>query len=197
MVAWRNDPYRYGAAAQGLHWIIALLIVVQFALAWYAQWLGKVPLAGTVFAWHKSIGVVVLGLAVIRLGWRIFDRPPPLVGMRGWERAAAQAGHFLLYLFLFAQPLSGLLLTLAGKRPLVLFGGWTVPNPIGPNPALHEAGEAVHYWVSWALLVVAALHLLAALRHHWVLRDTVLVRMLPGARARRLVTERYRADARP
>lgn len=180
MVALRNTAWRYGAAAQSLHWIIVLLLVAQYALAWYAGSLPRGPLMGQLFWWHKSLGILVLGLAVVRLGWRIFDRPPPLpAAMPRWEQVAAHFGHGLLYLLLFAQPISGLVMSWASKNPPAFFG-LVLPNPIGPNPAIHEAGGAAHEWISYALLVVVAGHVAAALRHHWWLRDEVLVRMLPS-----------------
>lgn len=180
----RNTPTRWGAAAQALHWLIAPLVVAQFALVWYGATLPRGPALGTVYAWHKSIGATVLILAAARLIWRLFDTPPPLPAtVPAWQRAGATLGHALLYLLIFAQPLTGLLLTLTGRNPLVLYGGLIVPSPWGPNHALHEAGEAAHFWLGYALLAVAVLHLAAALYHHLVRRDGVLLRMLPGRAA--------------
>jgi cytochrome b561 len=191
----RNTATRWGLAAQVLHWLVSPLVITQFVLAWIALNLPKGPLVGTLFAWHKSIGVTILALAVIRLLWRLSDTPPPLpAAMPKWEQAAARITHYLLYILIFAQPLTGLLLTLAGKRPLVLYGGWTVPNPIGPNHALHEAGETAHFWLAYALLAVAVLHVAAALRHHFWRRDEVLLRMVPGPAAERAQFARHVAD---
>jgi cytochrome b561 len=179
MVTLRNTARRYGAVAQGLHWIIVLLLVTQYGLAWYAGSLPRGALMSQLFTLHKSLGILVLGLAVLRLCWRAFDRPPPLPEMARWERIAAHLGHGLLYILLFAQPISGLVMAWASKYPPAFFG-WVLPNPIGLNSAVHEAGEAAHEWISYALLIVVAGHVAAALRHHWWLRDEVLVRMLPG-----------------
>ena len=185
MVALRNNADRYGAVAQGLHWLIALLVVVQFGLAWYAGSLPRGPLMIELFGWHKSLGVLVLALAILRVAWRIFDRPPPLpASMQRWEQVGAHASHGMLYLLLFVQPLSGMVMSWTTKRPLVVFGA-TLPNPLGPNEALHDAANFAHEWISYALLAVVALHVSAALRHHWWRRDEVLVRMVPGLRARR------------
>lgn len=191
----RNTATRWGLVAQLLHWLISPLVITQFILVWIAANLPKGPMVGTLFAWHKSIGVAILGLAVVRLLWRWSDTPPPLpAAMPGWERATARATHYLLYLLILAQPIAGLVLTLAGKHPLVLFGGWTVPNPIGPNQTLHEVGEVAHFWLGYALLAVAVLHVAAALRHHFWRRDEVLLRMVPGAAAERAQFARHVAE---
>jgi cytochrome b561 len=191
----RNTATRWGLGAQVLHWLVSPLVITQFILAWVALNLPKGPMVGTLFAWHKSIGATILALAVIRLVWRLSDTPPPLpTAMPKWEQVAARITHYLLYILIFAQPLAGLLLTLAGKRPLVLYGGWTVPNPIGPNPALHHAGEVAHFWLGYALLAVAVLHVAAALRHHFWRRDEVLLRMVPGPAAERAQFSRHVAQ---
>src|SRR5258708_26267374 len=102
----QSPPPRYSAVAQGFHWIIAALIVTQFALGWPAQFL---PLGARKLErldWHKSFGMTILTLAVLRLLWRLFNRPPELpAGMTTIERKLARATHVLFYLLLFVMPL--------------------------------------------------------------------------------------------
>ena len=110
-MAWRNDPQRYGGVAIALHWTIAALIVTQFVLANFAE---RAEEAGSLMgqiAWlarHKSVGITILGLAVVRLCWRLGNAPPALpVGMAGWQKRVSMLTHWLMYGFLFALPLSG------------------------------------------------------------------------------------------
>ncbi len=179
-----NDERRYGAVAQGLHWLIAALIVVMFGLGWYMTGLPLGPDKIKIYNLHKSIGVLILGLAVLRLVWRLISRPPPLPAeMPDWERAAARTSHALLYLLLFAQPLIGIAHSGAANFPVVVFGSFTLPALVGPDEALKKLLGAAHFWTSWAILGLVCLHVAAALRHHLVVKDDVLRRMLPGGGA--------------
>jgi len=174
---------RYGAVAQGLHWLVFALVIAQFAIGWYMDDLPLGPDKIRVFNLHKSIGVTVLALMLLRLLWRQLSPPPPLPAtMPGWERAAARLSHALLYLLLLAQPAIGILHSWSANFPLVVFGQVTLPNLTGPNEPLKEALAAAHWWIAWAILLTVAVHAAAALRHHFLLGDEVLRRMLPGAR---------------
>ena len=180
---WRNDETAYGALAQGFHWLIFALIVALFAIGWYMEDLPLGPDKIKIYNLHKSIGVLVLSLAVLRLLWRFITPPPPLPsGMADWERRAAAASHVMLYLLIFAQPVIGILHSNAANFPVVVFGSLTLPAVIGPSEALKKALGAAHYWGSWAILGMVVLHAGAALRHHFVVKDDVLRRMLPGGR---------------
>lgn len=178
-----NNHERYGAVAQLLHWVIAVLFAVQYALAWYMKSLPDGPHKIEMFNLHKSFGLVVLLLAVLRLGWRLFNPPPPFPEeMAAWEKAAAWASHVLLYLVLFVQPVSGLLMALASSFPTTVFGLFNLPDPIGTVKWLQDVMLGVHWYGSWLVLALVAVHSAAALRHHYWLRDDVLKRMLPGYR---------------
>jgi cytochrome b561 len=102
--------------------------------------------------------------------------------MPPWERAAARGGHLLLYLLLLAQPAIGVVHSWSANFPIVVFGTVTLPNLSGPNEALKQTLAVAHWWLAWAILLVVAGHVAAALRHHFLLGDDVLRRMLPGAR---------------
>lgn len=181
---WRNDPTRYGALSQGLHWIVAALIVALFLIGWYMEELPLGPDKIRIYNLHKSIGVLVLALASLRLLWRLLSPPPPLpAGLVEWQRRAAGASHFLLYLLIFAQPAIGILHSNAANFPVVVFGSLTLPSLIGPDEAAKKALGAAHHWGSWAILGLVAVHAAGALYHHFVLKDGVLRRMLPGSRA--------------
>lgn len=176
---------RYGAVAMSLHWLVALLVLLQFPLAVYMDAFVE-PFSQqqfVLFNLHKTIGVTVLLLVALRLAWRLVSPPPPLpTSMPGWERFAAHAGHAGLYLLLFVQPLVGLIHGFASGFPTVLFFAFTLPSPIAADQALTELFGTLHFLVGWSLLALIALHVAAALRHRFLLKDEVLSRMLPGAR---------------
>ena len=176
----QSSPTRYGAVAQGFHWIIAGLIVTQFTLALMADDLplGLHKLA--VLARHKSFGMTVLMLAVLRLLWRLFNRPPELPpGMSKIERTLARGTHLLFYVLLFAMPLTGWMMSSAKNYSVSWFGRFTWPDLIAPNERTFEMLKTTHHLLGWLLLSVAILHVLAALKHHFWNKDDVLVRMLP------------------
>jgi len=175
-----SSPSRYSAVAQGFHWIIAGLIVTQFTLAWMAEDLplGMHKLA--LLARHKSFGMTVLMLAVLRLLWRLFNRPPELpAGMSKTERILAKGTHVLFYILLFAMPLTGWLMSSAKNYSVSWFGRFTWPDLIGKNEQAFELLKTTHQTLSWLLFGIAILHILAALKHHFWNKDDVLRRMLP------------------
>lgn len=180
---WRNDERRYGVLAQVFHWVVAAGFAVQFALAWYMDDLPNTPRKIELYNLHKSIGLTLLVIAVLRLGWRLANPVPPLPPERErWEAAAARASHAALYAVIIAQPLSGLVFSLYAEFPTIVWG-WTLPDP-GHVEAIKDAFFAVHFYVSWVILALVAVHVAAALRHHLILKDDVLRRMLPGRRGR-------------
>ncbi len=171
---------RYTGVAQLLHWVIAALFVVQFGLAWYMEALPNTPHKVEMFNLHKSFGLTILALAVIRLAWRLRHAAPAPPGhMARWERIASHASHILLYAILFLQPLTGLALSLFSRFPTVVFYSVTIP-PIAHVGWLKDATTAAHWYGSWIILGLIGVHVAAAVRHHFFLRDEVLLRMLPG-----------------
>jgi cytochrome b561 len=180
---WRNTAEAYGSVAKFLHWSIVLLLIPQYFLAEAAEDFADGSLEqASVYGWHKSIGLLVLLLAVARIAWRIINRPhPAALGNVAWQRKAAAAGHGLLYLLILLQPLSGWLMASAAGAPAALFG-LPFPALVGESHDLHEALEEVHELLFNVLLVVALVHAAAALYHHFVLKDGVLRRMLPFSR---------------
>jgi cytochrome b561 len=173
---------RYTNTAIVLHWLIAILIVGAFALGLFMTDIpGFSPTKLRYYAWHKWAGVTVLLLAAVRLLWRLKNRPPALpTDMPLWQRRAAHALHNVLYMFIFAVPLSGYFYTLAAGFPVVWFGVVQLPVLIAKNKALADLLEPVHYWLNMAMAAVVVLHVMAALKHHVVDRDDTLRRMLPG-----------------
>lgn len=180
---WRNTAEAYGSVAKFLHWSIVLLLIPQYFLAEAAEEAADGTLEqASLYGWHKSLGLLVLLLAVARIAWKIANRPyPATLGSVAWQRKAASAGHGILYLLILLQPLSGWLMSSAAGAPVAMFG-LPFPALLGENHDLHEALEEVHELLFNVLLVVALVHAAAALYHHFVLKDGVLRRMLPFAR---------------
>lgn len=176
----RDSTTRYGAIAQAFHWIIAVLVVSQFVLARLADNLPLGTRKGLLLERHKSLGMTVLMLAALRLVWRINHRPPDLpAGMKPIEVFLARATHIAFYALLFAMPLSGWTMSSAKNYPVSWFRLFTWPDLLAPNETAFTVLRNTHEILSNALFVLAVLHILAALKHHFWNKDDVLLRMLP------------------
>jgi cytochrome b561 len=173
--------HRYTIPAIVLHWLIALLIVATFTLGLVMTDIpGITPTKLKYFNWHKWAGVTVLLLATLRLLWRLLRHPPAYADeMPAWQRGAAHGLHWLLYILMFAVPLSGYFYSLASGYPIVWFGVLELPVLMGPDPALKGVLKDVHYWLNMLLAGLVGLHVAAAFKHLLVDRDGVMGRMLP------------------
>jgi len=179
-MAVRNSITRWGSVAQLLHWLIVVLIAIQVTLALIADELplGMKKLA--MLARHKSVGITILALAVIRLLWRWANPTPPLPGtLKPYERVLANITHAGLYILLFAMPLSGWMMSSARGFPVSWFGWFQLPDLVPKNKALYDAMLETHDVLAIALGAIVFLHIAAAVKHHFVLKDNVLRRMLP------------------
>jgi cytochrome b561 len=172
---------RYTNTAIALHWLIAVLIVGTFTLGLVMTDIpGLTPTKLRYYSWHKLAGVTLLALAALRLLWRLGHRAPGYpASMPGWQRKLAHALHGLLYILLFAVPLSGYFYSLASGVPVVYFGVLPLPVLIDADPALKPVLKALHYWLNMVLAGSVGIHLVAALWHQLVVRDRVMQRMLP------------------
>lgn len=173
---------RYTKTAIALHWLIAILIIGAFTLGLVMTNIPGFSMTKLkYFAWHKWAGVTVLLLASLRLLWRLFHRPPELPdGMPAWQRGAAHGLHHLLYVLMFAVPVSGYFYTLAAGFPVVYFNLFQLPVLIERNLELAETLKAVHYWLTMSMAALVVLHVAAALKHAIIDRDGTMRRMLPG-----------------
>jgi cytochrome b561 len=176
-------PERYSNVAILLHWLVALLIIAGFALGvTMVDIPGLTPTKLRYFSWHKWIGITVLGLACVRLLWRLSHRAPAYpAAMHGWQHRTAGVVHVLLYVLIFAVPVSGYFYSLAAGVPVVYLGIFPLPVLIDPNPEWKPILKQVHYWLNMTLLAGFCLHVAGALKHQLIDRDNILRRMLPGA----------------
>ncbi|HEX8166312.1 MAG TPA: cytochrome b [Beijerinckiaceae bacterium] len=174
------EPRGYAPAQKWLHWTIALLIVVQAAVGLTMARLGDGELKNTLYELHKSVGLVVLALALVRILVRARKGAPPLEpGIPGWQRLAAHLSHYALYVLIVVVPLAGWTATSSCCAPVNLF--WTIPLtlPAPGSEAFAKAVFLVHFALAFTLVGVALVHAAAALHHHFVRRDATLLRMLP------------------
>ena len=183
----KNTRTRYGLVAITLHWLVALTVIGlailglwMVDLSYYSPYYRSAPF------WHKSIGLTLFAVLLLRLLWRGFNpRPEHLPNHKRWELGLAGVVHVLLYLLLFVIVLSGYLISTETGQGISFFGWFEVPALITGLTAQADRAGLVHYWVAIAVLVLAGLHALGALKHHFIDRDDTLRRML-GMRARQL-----------
>jgi cytochrome b561 len=173
---------RYTNVAVFFHWLIALMIIGSFTMGLVMTDIpGLTPTKLKYYSWHKWAGVTILGLATLRLLWRLTHKAPPYPAtMPGWQQRAAHALHGLLYLLMFAVPLSGYFYTLSAGFPVVYFGLFELPVLIAKNEELKPLLKDLHFWLNMLLAGCVGMHVAAALKHHFIDRDGVLKRMMPS-----------------
>jgi cytochrome b561 len=176
----RNTTRAWGAPSKTFHWVIVLLIIAQWVIAERADDLPNGMAKLQTLALHKSIGMTVFMLAILRLVWRWANPVPMLDAVtKSWERVLAGLSHVLLYGLIFAIPVSGLLMSSAHAYSVSWFGLFQWPDFVKPDHELAETLETIHKGLFKVLLGVAILHVLGALKHHVIDRNEVLKRMLP------------------
>ncbi|MET0363738.1 MAG: cytochrome b [Sphingobium sp.] len=182
---------RYSTVAIVLHWTIALLILANLAIGWRMGFL-KGLAQFEIFQLHKSVGITVLLLSILRLGWRLTHRPPALPpGMAAWERFAAQVTHWAFYGLMIGLPLTGWIMVSVSPYNIPTLLWKTVPwphigflhdLPVAQKTAIDGAGATVHTIFAFGCAALIALHVAAALKHQFLSRDDLLSRMIPGRR---------------
>ena len=174
---------RYGGTAITLHWAVATLIGLALVLAWVLP-NRRDPGYDLILELHKSVGISVLVLAVIRLGWRHVSPVLPAPGLTATESRGSVLIHGLLYVIMIGIPLTGYLFSSAEGESLDFFGLASFASPLPVSKAFSRPVEFLHKAGQWAVYAVVGLHVLAALYHYFVRHDGVLQRMLPFIRSR-------------
>jgi cytochrome b561 len=180
----RNDDVRYGSVAMLFHWLIGLLFIGQIGLGWYMLREPDPARQFDLFQWHKSFGFLILALALLRLVWMLSGKKPrDAESLAPWERLASRAAHVMLYVLMFAVPLSGWAIASTSTLQIPSYVFNLVVMPMLPME-VSEAAELLWGWAHFALAylsaAIALAHIAAALRHHFILHDRVLTRMLPA-----------------
>lgn len=173
---------RYGGADKFFHWTIAALIFALIALGWWMVGLDyydrRQPDA---LHWHRALGVLVFVLACAKLLRRCFRAPPPpLADLRRWEKIASKIVHRILFALMFLLPASGYVISTSDGKAVDLIGGLKAPALFAISDAVRDAAIAMHYWLAYFALGLAALHMAAALKHHFADKNRTLRRMLWG-----------------
>lgn len=177
----RNGAARFGWPTRALHWLMAVLILGALPLGIYLSEIEPSLSTLWLFGLHKTVGITILSLAVLRVLWHRLSPPPaPIGGVPAWQAAAARWTHRALYALMFAVPLSGWFASSATGIDTVIFGRWTLPRIAPVSEAWEEAGFEVHEALTTLLIAVIALHVAGAVHRAAVRRDRTLRRMLRG-----------------
>lgn len=170
----------YSALAKIFHWAIAVAVIVMIPAGVIMMRIGPGEAQNMLYNLHRSLGAAVLLLMALRLAWRlVHGAPAPLPTLNAFERAASAVVHRLLYALLLVQPVIGWAATSAFGAPIVVFGLFRLPDFVAKNEALSKQLFALHNVIGLTLAALIALHVAAALYHHFIRRDGVLRRMLP------------------
>ncbi|MBB3103877.1 cytochrome b [Azomonas macrocytogenes] len=176
---WRNSTDSYGLIGRLLHWLVAVTVFGLFGLGiwmrgldYYSSWYRAAPEI------HKSIGMLLFGQMLVRVAWRFFSPgPAPLASHGSLVQVATRLMHELLYLGLFAVMIAGYLISTADGRSIEVFGWFAVPASVTSLANQADLAGMIHKYLAWLLVILAALHALAALKHHFIDRDSTLLRM--------------------
>jgi cytochrome b561 len=176
----RQSVDRYDAVSMVIHWGMAAIILGLWAVGHIVEEMPKGPPRSELIGLHKTLGVAILVLVVARLGWRFSHRQPrPLPGIPAGERLIAALAHAWLYALMLAIPLGGILMSQSGGYAVTAFG-FELPALVGKDAGLHELFQFGHQSLGWVLALLLLAHIGAALRHHVLLKDDTLRRILPG-----------------
>lgn len=179
---WKNTSHHYGYIAQILHWVMAISFLGMFIVAEVMMNMTTLP-TNTFFGqgkWalyglHKSVGILLLLLIVLRILWKFSNPRPPILG-RGIQKILASITHVGLYGVMLALPISGYIMSSAGGYGVKVFG-YKLPDLLGTNKPLADIAHNVHHYASEAVYVLIVLHLVGALYHHYVVKDSTFIRM--------------------
>lgn len=176
----RDTSQGYGVVSRLFHWLMAAAIIAMFVLGlwivgldYYSPYYHSAP------SLHKSVGILLLIALALRFGWRVANVRPDDSDLSPFERTAARIVHWGFYPLLLALMVSGYLISTADGRPIEVFGLFSVPSP-GENKGLEDTAGVVHTWLAYAVILVAAVHAGAAVKHHVIDRGRTLARMWSG-----------------
>ena len=182
---WKNTSTRYGAVTKFFHWAVFLLFINQYVVAKLMMGIKQNEFAlgfsqGTLYNWHKSIGLIILAVVLFRYTWRRTNRLPD------WDatlsKAEKKAIHWIervLYICMFVMPISGYLFVMAGGFGVHFFSQWHLPDPIGRHEWLAGLAQLTHRATGWVILLALTSHLVLGIRHHLLHKKRYLHRMLP------------------
>ena len=175
----RNTANRFGLVAKSLHWSVAVLILGLVWLGWYMvdltyydRWYNDSLTA------HRALGLLVLVLAVAKIGWALVPPSPAPTAATAWERAAAKAMHHVLYLLMLALPITGYVISSSKGAAIPIFSWFDVPALFSVSEKWRDIAIELHYYLAYGIVVLVAGHAGAAIKHQFIDRDGTLGRML-------------------
>lgn len=176
----RNSRDRYGLVTKGLHWVVGLLMIGLIWLGWYMVDLTYYhPWYYDSLMLHRSLGMVVLGVALLMIGSRLSAKPPRLVAsIKPWERIVARLVHSILYTMMVLIPVTGYLISTSEGDPIAFFDRLNIPAAIALDERTRDWAIALHYYLAYATAGLIVLHALAAFKHQFIDHDGTLKRML-------------------
>lgn len=171
----------YDPVAKTLHWLMAAAILFMIGFGLYMTTQPPSMRTFRLFDVHKAVGISLMVLAVLRLAWRFYRPPPPVLtdGAKRWELILAHAVHVVLYTMMILIPIVGWIGASASGLPMTFFGLVPIPAIVPDDPGLQSFALALHGWLNWVLVAAILLHVAGALKRHFLLRDATLRRMLP------------------
>ncbi|WP_319557949.1 cytochrome b [Thiomicrorhabdus sp.] len=173
----KNGENSYGVISRANHWISAALFIGLVILGIYMHELDKGPEKTELYALHKSLGIGLFMLMILRLVWLKVSPNPEQLSKTKFEHILGHAVKGILYLAMLILPISGWVMSNSGGHPVAFFDLFTLPTIVGENHDIHEIAEEVHEIGKWMLLIIL-LHVAGALKHHIVYKDSTLLRML-------------------
>jgi len=172
---------RYTGTAMTLHWIAAVLIFCGFSLGLLMTGLEISPTKLRLYSWHKGIGITVFLVAAARVAWRVaHPAPPPLPTMPEWQKRASRATHYFLFALMLAIPLSGWIYSSSTGVSVVYLGLFPLPDLVPKDREDAKVLLILHKTLNYTLAAAVTIHVLAALKHHFIDHDGIMARMLPG-----------------
>ncbi|MCB9987899.1 MAG: cytochrome b [Rhodospirillales bacterium] len=184
-MCFKNTAERFGLVAQGFHWVIAFLIVGMLALGLYMEEMERSPEKFELYGIHKSFGILVLALVVLRILWRFMNATPaPLPNHQRWEVVLAKSVQGILYLMMMVMPLSGWMMSSAGGHDVAFFGLFTMPPLVEKSKEIGEIASEIHEVAAWIMIGAIVLHVAGALKHKLIDKDGTVARMLPWGHAK-------------
>ena len=175
----KNTSNSFGWLAKSFHWAVALLIITLWIVGQLMGGMENGLAKFQIYGLHKSTGIVVLTLAVLRLIWKAINVDPTHAGLARWQGMVSTCVHNALYVSMLLMPLSGWLMSSAAGRPVSFFGLFILPDLIAPDKAVAQFYRSAHGFIGWTILALVAAHVGAALLHHFYYKDNILKRMLP------------------
>ncbi|MEL7292644.1 MAG: cytochrome b [Pseudomonadota bacterium] len=178
----KSEVKNYNLLARAIHWLSALVVIGMFAVGWwmvdlsyYSEWYRIAP------HWHKSVGLLLAGVTLFRLVWKTVT-PSPKVEGAAYEVIGAKLAHLAMYGLLFALFASGYLISTEDGRGIDVFNWFTVPGLGALFEGQADLAGQVHFYLAWGLILLAAVHALAALKHHFINKDNTLRKMIGASK---------------